>query len=211
MTDLYYHLFCTRHWAGRFKHCCKGATLYPFFSQRNKDQKTEQHVCDYFPNILIRYCRVTELPKTSWRFRPGSGMHFRPLGYEPSAFVCSVIQSCLTVCDPMDCVLPAPLSMVFSRQEYWSGLPFPSPGDLPQPRIKPVSPESPALAGQFFTTEPSGNPLFFCHHLQTDVFLCFWDFWFWLLTSPPLLSATWSFLLQWVSSGLCMGQQQCSK
>ena len=106
MTELYYHLFCTRHWTGRFKHCCKGAILYPFFSQRNKDQKTEQHGCDYFPNILIRYCRVTELPKTSWKFRPGSGMHFHPVGYEPSAFVCSVIQSCLTVCDPMDCGLP---------------------------------------------------------------------------------------------------------
>ena len=42
----------------------------------------------------------------------------------------------------------APLSMGFSRQEYWSGLPFPSPGDLPSPGIKP---ESPALADGFFT------------------------------------------------------------
>ena len=50
----------------------------------------------------------------------------------------------------------APLSMVFSRQEYWSGLPFPSPGDLPDPGIKPTSP---ALAGRFFTTEPAGKPL----------------------------------------------------
>ena len=44
------------------------------------------------------------------------------------------------------------LSMDFSRQEYWSGLPFPSPGDLPDPGIEPVSPMSPALAGGFFTT-----------------------------------------------------------
>ena len=42
----------------------------------------------------------------------------------------------------------APLSLGFSRQEYWSGLPFPSPGDLPDPGIKP---ESPALASGFFT------------------------------------------------------------
>ena len=42
-----------------------------------------------------------------------------------------VTQSCLTLCDPMDCSLPAPLSMEFSRQEYWSRLPFPSPGILP--------------------------------------------------------------------------------
>ena len=43
----------------------------------------------------------------------------------------------------------APLSMGFSRQEYWSGLPFPSPGDLPKPEIESASP---ALAGRFFTT-----------------------------------------------------------
>ena len=46
----------------------------------------------------------------------------------------------------------APLSMGFSRQEYWSGLPCPSPGDLPEPGIKPESLTSPALAGRFFTT-----------------------------------------------------------
>ena len=46
----------------------------------------------------------------------------------------------------------APLSMRFSGQEYWSGLPFPSPGDLPDPGIEPVSP---SLADGFFTAEPS--------------------------------------------------------
>ena len=45
-----------------------------------------------------------------------------------------------------------PLSMGFSRQEYWSGLPFPSPEDLSDPEIEPVSLASPALAGGFFTT-----------------------------------------------------------
>ena len=49
----------------------------------------------------------------------------------------------------------APLSMGFFRQEFWSGLPFPSPGDLPEPGIEPVSP---ALAGGFFTTEPPEKP-----------------------------------------------------
>ena len=52
----------------------------------------------------------------------------------------------------------APLSMEFSRQEYWIGLPFPSPGDLPDPGIEPTSPVSPVLAGEFFTTELSGKP-----------------------------------------------------
>ena len=57
-----------------------------------------------------------------------------------------------------------PLSMGFPRQEYWSGLPFPTPGDLPDPGIKPESPASPALAGGFFffffffTTVPPGKP-----------------------------------------------------
>ena len=53
----------------------------------------------------------------------------------------------------------APLSIGFSRQKYWSRLPFPPPGDLPDPGIKPASLVSPALAGRFFTTEPPGNPL----------------------------------------------------
>ena len=48
--------------------------------------------------------------------------------------------------------------MRFLRQEYQSGLPFPSLGDLPNPEIKPTSPVSPALAGGFFTTEPPGKP-----------------------------------------------------
>ena len=48
----------------------------------------------------------------------------------------------------------APLSMKFSRQEYWSELSFPPPGDLPDPGIEPTSPEAPALSGGFFTTEP---------------------------------------------------------
>ena len=45
--------------------------------------------------------------------------------------------------------------MEFSRQEHWSGLPFPTPGDLPEPGIEPMSP---ALAGTFFTTAPSDQP-----------------------------------------------------
>ena len=51
-----------------------------------------------------------------------------------------------------------PLSMGFPRQENWSGLPFPPPGDLPNPGIKPESLVPPALAGGFFTTEPPGKP-----------------------------------------------------
>ena len=52
----------------------------------------------------------------------------------------------------------APLYMEFSKQEYWSGLPFPTPGDIPDPRIEPVYLASPALAGRFFTTIPPEKP-----------------------------------------------------
>ena len=62
------------------------------------------------------------------------------------------LQSGPTLCDSMDCSLPGSLSMGFSRQTYWSGLPFSPPEDLPNPGIKPKSLTSPALAGGFFTT-----------------------------------------------------------
>ena len=71
---------------------------------------------------------------------------------------CSLSQSRLTICGPMDCSSQAPLSLGFPRQEYWSELPLPSPGDLPDPGIETTSLVPPALAGKFFTTEPAGNP-----------------------------------------------------
>ena len=52
----------------------------------------------------------------------------------------------------------APLSVGFPKQEYWSGLPFPPPGDLPDPRIHPASPEYPALAGRFIPVNHLGSP-----------------------------------------------------
>ena len=66
---------------------------------------------------------------------------------------CSVTRSCLTLCDPRAC--RPPLSVGFLRQEHSGGLPSPSPGELPGPGIKPVSP---ALAARLFTTEPPGKP-----------------------------------------------------
>ena len=67
-------------------------------------------------------------------------------------------QSCLTLCNPMGHSLPGSLSMGFSRQEYWRGLPFPSPGDLPNSGITRVC----WIAGRFFTTEPQGMPTVYC-------------------------------------------------
>ena len=56
-----------------------------------------------------------------------------------------VTNSCLTLVTPQTVARQAPLPMGFSRQEYWSGLPWPPSGDLPNPGIEPASPESPAL------------------------------------------------------------------
>ena len=86
----------------------------------------------------------------------------------PHQMVFRHAQSCPTLYDPIDCSLQAPLSMRFPRQEYWSGLPFPPLGDLPNQGIKPESPGSPALAARFFTSEPHGNPT----SDDTDGFIC---------------------------------------
>ena len=67
--------------------------------------------------------------------------------------MCLVVQSYLFAV-PHTVACHALLSMEFSRQEYWSGLPFPPPGDLPDPGIKPVSA---ALAGRFLSVEPPGK------------------------------------------------------
>ena len=73
----------------------------------------------------------------------------------------TVTQSCPTLCDPWTVVGQTPPPMVFSSQEYWSGLPFPSPGDLPDPGIEPGSP---ALQADSLPSEPPGNPWFYLNH-----------------------------------------------
>ena len=68
---------------------------------------------------------------------------------------CLVTKSCLTLATPQTVLWQAPLSMGFSRQEYWSGLPFPSPGDFPHPEIKPLSS---AFRADSLPSEPPGKP-----------------------------------------------------
>ena len=78
---------------------------------------------------------------------------------------------------PMDCSPQAPLSMGFSRQEYWSGLPFPSSGGLLNPGIKPGSP---ALQADSLATVLPGKPVlhmyvYICIHTQRDIHICFFS------------------------------------
>ena len=72
--------------------------------------------------------------------------------------VCARAQLCPILATLGTIAHQAPLSMEFSRQEYWSGLPFPTPGYLPNPRIEPESLASPEVSGGFFTPEPPGKP-----------------------------------------------------
>ena len=67
-----------------------------------------------------------------------------------------VSESCVTLCNPTDSSLPGSSVHGISQEEYWSGLPFPSPVDLPDPGVKHMSL---ALSGGFFTTESPGKPL----------------------------------------------------
>ena len=80
--------------------------------------------------------------------------------------MCAVSQSFLTLWDAMVCSLPGSSVHGILLQEYWSGLPFPPPRDLPDLGIKPASP---TLAHRFFTTEPPGNQGHFTYCIGHNV------------------------------------------
>ena len=111
--------------------------VHPFWVHRLKT----------FNNVYS--CAATSIVKLNIISIPHSKSPWYPLPY--------YAQSCPTLWDPMDCSPSTPLSIEISRQEYWSGLPFPIPGDLPHPGIKPTSLASCASAGRFFTSEPPGK------------------------------------------------------
>ena len=67
-----------------------------------------------------------------------------------------LLLSCPTLCDPMDCSLPGSSVHGILQARYWSQLPFPPPGDLPNPETEPMSPGS-CTAGRFFIPEPPGK------------------------------------------------------
>ena len=83
--------------------------------------------------------------------------------------VCSVTQSCPTLCDPIDCSCQAPLLMGCPRQGCWSGLPFPSPGDLFNPGTERVSLACPELQADFLPLHHWGSPV--CVYAHTHTYL----------------------------------------
>ena len=103
----------------------------------------------------LYYVNKELLPTPSWKT-------YQDVKKQTESLACCVLspftrfQLCAT---PWTVASQAPLSMGLSRQEYWSGLPCPPPGDLPHLGIKPVSPVSPTLQVDSFLTEPPRNPL----------------------------------------------------
>ena len=86
-------------------------------------------------------------------------VHF-PIFKHMQIYVLYSIAQCRTLQTQWTVASQAPLSMGLSWQEYWTGLPSPSPGDLPDPGTERVSSVAPALAGRFFTTELPGKALY---------------------------------------------------
>ena len=83
-----------------------------------------------------------------------------------TSLVCVCAQSCPTICAHQ-----ASLCMGFSRQEYWSGLPCPPPGDLPYPGMEPVPPASLAFAGRFITASTTWEALCSKHMFEIELFI----------------------------------------
>ena len=96
-----------------------------------------------------------EVPKVSERRRLWAGSQTMYLG-KVKVMSLSRVRLFAT---PWTVAYQAPQFMKFSRQEYWSGLPFPSPGHLPNPRVEPECLSSPALPGEFFATVPPSLPV----------------------------------------------------
>ena len=114
-----------------------------------------QGFCKHY---LIYYLWTSLGPLTpgKWEISLGEGCSYPVVTHVSGTLKGSSVLSRVQIfVAPWTVAHQAPLSMRFPRWEYWTGLPFPSPGDLPDPGIEP---ESPALAGEFFTTESPGKP-----------------------------------------------------
>ena len=87
--------------------------------------------------------------------------------------MCVYVCACVCVCMCIWTIAHlAPLSMGFSRQEYWSGLPCSLPGDLPDPKTEPTSLMSPVLAGEFFTTGSTWEAyIYVCVYIYTYIYI----------------------------------------
>ena len=108
--------------------------------------------CNIHSRLCLLFCLVLFFLLVKWWWNEVKCLSNAIHSHSPLLFRCSVMSNSVT---PWSVACQAPLSMEFSRQEYWSGLPFSSPGDLLDPGIEPVSP---ALADSL-PPEPPGKPL----------------------------------------------------
>ena len=134
---------------------CKGCGFHPWVGKipwRRKCQPTSEFLPGEFhgQRSLVGYSPKSQTRLTNWGLT-----HY----YKYACMCAKLLQSCPTLCDFMDWSLPASLSTGFSRQEYWSVLSCPPPGDLPDPGIEPTCLPSIALAGRFFTTSTTYKAL----------------------------------------------------
>ena len=117
--------------------------------------KLEGTVCWKLSRLQFSNQRKTEKGENTTFFlifEKRSLFHCQLLLQVGCALQAKSLQSCMILCDPMDCSLPGSSVHGILQARYWSGLPCSSPEDLPNPGIKPATPPSPALAGGFFTT-----------------------------------------------------------
>ena len=104
-------------------------------------------------HVLIHiFVICPSLPSLSWWQLQCHHLSVSGLNDSSVCMCAESLQSCPTLCDPMDCSLPGSSVQGISQAKYWSMLPCPPPGNLPNPGIEPESLMSPALAGKFFTT-----------------------------------------------------------
>ena len=158
-------------------------------------------------SLEFKFTSTLVFPPWKWKINCDAFQHSHSLifhmfliaewHYQKLSFYLCVVCVCVCVCVcVLSCVqlfvtswtvdFQAPLSMEFSRQKYWSGLPLPPPGDLPNPGIEPRCLASPSLAGRFFTTEPPGKSLV--------LFITVIDIW------PPLSPDLFFFLKEnWIT------------
>ena len=139
-----------------------------------------------------------------WADTPPSASLSPRAGVSEVNLVCSNVLSCFsrypTLCDPMDSIgWDSSESMGFFRQEYWSGLPCPPPGNLPHPGIEPASLMSPALAGRFFTNSTTWPRLILKGPMEQELVLGGHWIWYTMKSRPE--------------AGACLGLRspQCTR
>ena len=113
-----------------------------------------QYSCLENPMDGGAWCRLLSMESQ----RVGDDFTFTFIYIYIYTFECLVTQSCPTFYDPLDCSPPGFSVQGIFQQEYWNGLPFPTPGDLSDPGTEPTSPVSPALHSDSLPTDPSGKP-----------------------------------------------------